>query len=163
MFNTIVNISHIITKFATFVTYTCMIMCAKYGRKPTAFAKVTLKFPTMSFSQVVHDLGVLDSELTFSHHIDQVCHSCYYQLRQLRVIACSLTFNAAVSLVHVFVFSCLDYCSSILAGLPGGSDEKVEAGSRGCSTTSRSLTTYLNICGMYCTAYYIRRKKKRGM
>src|SRR6218665_2431120 len=78
------------------------------------------EFPMMTFSQVVHDLGVLlDSELTFSHHIDQVCRSCYYQLRQLRVIARSLTFNAAVSLVHAFVFSRLDYCSSIFVGLPG--------------------------------------------
>src|SRR6218665_3032519 len=49
---------------------------------------LSAEFPTMSFSQVVRDLGVLlDSELTFSHHIDQVCRSCYYQLRQLRVIA----------------------------------------------------------------------------
>src|SRR6218665_1580062 len=33
-------------------------------------------------------------------HIEQVCRCCYYQLKQLRVIARSLTFNAAVSLVH---------------------------------------------------------------
>src|SRR6218665_2290221 len=90
----------------------------------------------MSFSQVVRDLGVLlDLELTFSHHIDQVCHSCYYQLCQLRVIARSLTFNAAVSLVHAFVFSRLDYCSSIFAGLPGGSDGDVDAGPPGCGST----------------------------
>src|SRR6218665_382965 len=63
--------------------------------------------------------------LTFSHHIDQVCRSCYYQLRQLRVIARSLTFNAAVSPVHAFVFSRLDYCSSIFAGLPGVRMEKL--------------------------------------
>jgi len=36
------------------------------------------ELPTLSFSPVVRDLGVLlDSELTFSHHIDQVCRSCY--------------------------------------------------------------------------------------
>src|SRR6218665_2897924 len=78
---------------------------------------LSAEFLTMSFSQVVCDLGVLlDPELTFSHHIDQVCRSCYYQLHQLRVIARSLTFNAAVSLVHAFVFSRLDYCSSIFVG-----------------------------------------------
>src|SRR6218665_2140304 len=87
---------------------------------------LSAEFPTMSFSQAVRDLGVLlDSELTFSHHIDQVCRSCYYQLRQLRVIARSLTFNAAVSLVHAFVFSRLDYCSSIFVGLPGVRMEKL--------------------------------------
>src|SRR6218665_2123966 len=83
--------------------------------------------PTMSFSQVVRDLGVLlDLELTFRHHLDQeVCRSCYCQLHQLRVIASSLTFNAAVSLVHAFVFSRLDYCSSIFVGLPGVRMEKL--------------------------------------
>src|SRR6218665_556133 len=87
---------------------------------------LSAEFPTMSFSQVVRNLGVLlDSELTFSHHIDQLCRSCYYQLRQLRVIARSLTFNAAVSLVHAFVFSHLDYCSSIFVGLPGVRMEKL--------------------------------------
>src|SRR6218665_940149 len=85
---------------------------------------LSAEFPTMSFSQVVRDLGVLlDSELTFSHHIDQVCHSCYYQLRQRRVIARSLSFNSAVSLVHAFVFSRLDYC--IFAGLQGVRMEKL--------------------------------------
>src|SRR6218665_1983508 len=96
---------------------------------------LSAEFPTMPFSQVVRDLGVLlDSELTFSHHIYQVCRSCYYQLRQLRVIARSLTFNATVALVHAFVFSRLDYCSSIFVGLPGGSDGEVEAGPPGCGS-----------------------------
>src|SRR6218665_543483 len=48
-----------------------------------------------------------------------------YQLRKLRVIARSLTFNAAVSLVHAFVFSRLDYCSSIFAGHPEVRMEKL--------------------------------------
>jgi len=39
---------------------------------------------------------------------------------------CSLlTFNAAVSLVHAFVFSRLDYCSSIFAGHPEVRMEKL--------------------------------------
>src|SRR6218665_2177851 len=45
-------------------------------------------------------------------------NACYgFQLRQLRVIARSL--------VHDFVFSRLDYCSSIFAGLPGVWMEKL--------------------------------------
>src|SRR6218665_3442950 len=87
---------------------------------------LSAEFPTTSFSQVVRDLGVLlDSELTLSHHIDQVCLNCYCQLQQLRVIARSLTFNAVVSLVHAFVFSRLDYCNSIFIDLPGVLMEKL--------------------------------------
>src|SRR6218665_3858974 len=118
---------------------------------------LSTEFPTMSFSQVVRDLGVvLDPELTFSHHIDQVCRSCYYQLRQLRVIARSLTFNA-VSPVHAFVFSRLDYCSSIFVGHPGVRMEK----SRGATglrldllAGSGSLITYPTIYGMCCTGFH---------
>src|SRR6218665_662776 len=37
---------------------------------------LSAELPTMSFSSVVRDPGVLlDSELTLSLHIDQVCHS----------------------------------------------------------------------------------------
>ena len=81
----------------------------------------------MSFSSVVRDLGVLlDSELTLAPHINQVCRSCYYQLRQLRVIARSLSYKAAVSLVHAFVLSRLDYCSSVFVGLPRVRIESLE-------------------------------------
>jgi len=37
MFNKIVNINRIITKFTTFVPYTCMIMCTKFGKKWTLY------------------------------------------------------------------------------------------------------------------------------
>jgi len=43
MFCKIVNTNYIITKFAAFVSYTCMIMCKKFGKKRTTFAEVTLK------------------------------------------------------------------------------------------------------------------------
>jgi len=43
MFNKIVNMNHTITKFATVIPYTCMIMCTKFGKKQTSFAEVTLK------------------------------------------------------------------------------------------------------------------------
>ena len=49
-------------------------------------------FPHIAFSTCVRDLGaVLDSELTFSHHINLIARKCYYQLRQLRVVSRSLT------------------------------------------------------------------------
>src|SRR6218665_547815 len=43
MFNKIVNTNRTITKFATFVPYTCMILCTDFGKKRTSFAEVTLK------------------------------------------------------------------------------------------------------------------------
>ena len=82
---------------------------------------LAIKYPHFTFSSSVRDLGVtLDQELTFVRHINLLCRSCYYQLRQLMVISHSLSPAAATTLVHAFVVSRLDYCSAIYMykGLP---------------------------------------------
>src|SRR6218665_3376835 len=67
----------------------------------------------------VRDLGLtLDQQLTFAPHINRLCRDCYYQLRQLGVISRSLTSTATATLVHAFVTSRLDYCSTLYVGLP---------------------------------------------
>src|SRR6218665_1794368 len=80
---------------------------------------VAVAFPNISFQDSVRDLGViLDQELSFSLHINQLPRSCYYQLRQLQVVSRTLSCSAAAALVRAFVTSRLDLCSSILVGLP---------------------------------------------
>src|SRR6218665_818264 len=78
------------------------------------------QFPhIICFQDSVRDLGViLHQELSFSLHINQLTRSCYYQLRQLRVVSRFLSCSAAAALVHAVVTSRLDHCISILAGLP---------------------------------------------
>lgn len=61
------------------------------------------------------DIGVID--LTFAPHINLLCPNCYCQLCQLRVVSRSLTSTAASTLIHSFVFFCLDYCSALSLGL----------------------------------------------
>jgi len=46
-----------------------------------------------------------------------VCRSGYFQLRQLRPVARSLTADPAKSIVHAFVACRLDYCNSLLHGI----------------------------------------------
>ena len=55
------------------------------------------------------------NEPTFVRHINLLCRSCYYQLRQLRMagLSRSLSPAAASTLVHASVVSRLDYCSVI--------------------------------------------------
>jgi len=86
-----------------------------------AYFSLSSLFPRITFSTCVRDLGVmLDPELTFSHHINLVARKCYYQLHQLRVVFRSLTHQSTLTLVHAFVTSRFDSCSSLLAGLPLG-------------------------------------------
>src|SRR6218665_1471609 len=73
-------------------------------------------FPHITFSTWVRDLGaMIDSELTFSHHINLIARQCYCQLR---VVSRSLTHQSRLTLVHAFVTSRIDCCCSLLAGLP---------------------------------------------
>ena len=82
-------------------------------------AALAAAFPLFTFSSVVRDLGVtLDQELTFAPHINLLSRDCFYQLRQLRTVARSLTASATSTLIHAFVPTRLDYCCSVYAGLP---------------------------------------------
>ena len=51
-------------------------------------------------------------------HISQLSRTCFYHLRQLRVVRRSLTTDSAHSLIRALVHSRVDYCNGVLAGLP---------------------------------------------
>ena len=77
------------------------------------------KFSLFSFSSSVRDLGVvLDSSLTFTEHISNLTRSSYFHLRRLRVIRRSVSSSIFTTLVHAFICSRIDYCNSLLIGLP---------------------------------------------
>ena len=70
-------------------------------------------------SKEVRDLGVTyDSTMRLEAHVRNVCKSAYHQLHNIYRIRRYLTENAAKSLVHAFITSRLDYCNSLLCGLP---------------------------------------------
>lgn len=84
-------------------------------------------FPHFDFPTSVRNLGLrLDQELAFCEHLNRVGHACFYHLRQLQVISHSLSPNAAPALVHAFVSSKTDYCSTIYMDLPLGHVEHIE-------------------------------------
>src|SRR6218665_3634999 len=92
------------------------------GRRQLAkvdFSMLADTFPYVVFSTTVRDLG-FTQELSCSEHVYLITRSCYYQLRQLRVVMRSLSRDAAVVLVHAFVTSSIDHSCSVLVGLPLG-------------------------------------------
>ena len=65
---------------------------------------LTLPNATVQFSTVVNDLGVqTDSQLSMSNHIAKLSRSCFFHLRQLRLIRQSLTPEAMNTLVQSFI------------------------------------------------------------
>src|SRR6218665_1568086 len=74
-------------------------------------------FPVLT--RFVRDWGVtLDSELTFADHISLLTRSCFYQLRRLRAIRRLVSPKVFLTIVHAFICTRIDYCNSLLIGLP---------------------------------------------
>ena len=76
---------------------------------------------SVPFQSNICSLGVhLDSQLTMRTHVQRICRSSFYQLRQLRSIRPSLSETSCSALVHAFITGRLDYCNSLLAGIGDG-------------------------------------------
>ena len=70
-------------------------------------------------NNVAKNLGVtIDDRLSFSNHIASVAKSCRFALFNIQKIRPFLTQYATQLLVQAMVISRLDYCNSLLAGLP---------------------------------------------
>ena len=65
------------------------------------------------------NLGVtLDAALNLKCHINQTCRRAYAELHKIGRIRRYLSDKTCASLVHAFVSSRVDYCNSLLFGLP---------------------------------------------
>ena len=83
----------------------------------------------------------------WERHIIKVAGICYFHLRRLRTVRRNLGEKTTTSLVTAFVTSRLDYCNSVLAGLPnfngGHSNSALPLNCFLCCTSS-TLDTALN-------------------
>ena len=74
----------------------------------------------------VRNLGVwFDSDFSFSKHVQNVCKSCFIQLREFRNTRQFLTHDAAVLVANAFVSSRLDYCNSLFRSLSKNSAARI--------------------------------------
>uniref|UniRef100_A0A674EDB2 Reverse transcriptase domain-containing protein n=1 Tax=Salmo trutta TaxID=8032 RepID=A0A674EDB2_SALTR len=80
---------------------------------------ITVDNSLVSSSQSAKNLGViLDNTLSFSTNIKAVTRSCRFMLYNIRRVRPCLTQEATQVLIQALVISRLDYCNSLLAGLP---------------------------------------------
>ena len=71
------------------------------------------------FSDSARNLGViLDGSLSMKEQVCRVCQLCYLELRRIGSIRRYLSKETTKTLVTSFVLSRLDYCNSLLVGLP---------------------------------------------
>ena len=73
----------------------------------------------VKFSSSVRNWGItLDSTLLLHQHVMNICRVGYLELRSINSIRNLLSVDAVKTLVCSLVLSRLDYCNSLLIGLP---------------------------------------------
>ena len=93
---------------------------------------------SISFADFVRDLGLIfDSELSMFDHITSVARNCYFQIRLLGKLRPFLTQEAAALIAIATITSRLDYCNSVLWGLPATQLDRLQ---RVQNTAARIVT-----------------------
>jgi len=73
------------------------------------------------------NLGVIfDSKMDMDKHIKSVCKASNFHLRNIGSIRNILTDSSASQLVHAMISSRLDYCNSLLNGLPDTKTQRLQ-------------------------------------
>ena len=81
--------------------------------------ELTIDGHTIQCSQSARNLGVMfDEHLNMEAHVKATCRSAFFQLKQIGHIRGALDTTTTQMLVHALVTSRIDYCNSLLFGLP---------------------------------------------
>ena len=76
---------------------------------------ITIGNAQIPFKQSVKNLGfTLDCHLTMNAHVSNITRPCYFELRRFASIRRFLTNTVTATLGSSFVFSSIDYCTSLL-------------------------------------------------
>ena len=88
---------------------------------------ITVKSDTIKSSEKARNIGVtFDRTLTMSPHINEVIEGAFYHLRNIAKIRKYISADTTEVLVHSFVSSRLDFCNSLLYGLPKSELNKLQ-------------------------------------
>lgn len=73
----------------------------------------------VAFTEKAKNLGVyFDSQLSMSHHVNQLCKSLHFEIRRIGHLANVLSLESLKTLTSAYIFSRIDYCNSLFFALP---------------------------------------------
>ena len=95
-----------------------LVFSSCYRPRPN-IGNLTIVDKMVNCSSTAKDIGVtLDNYLSMVPHITAVCKSAFFHLRNSSKIRGFLNTETTKTLVHAFVTSKVDYCNSLLYGVP---------------------------------------------
>ena len=95
-----------------------LVLSSSYRARPF-LDSVTVGSDLVSSANSARNIGVLfDSSMSLIPHVTSVCKSAFYHLRKIFNIRKFLSYESTVTIIHAFITARLDYCNSLLFGLP---------------------------------------------
>ena len=106
-----------------------VLLCGPSSRRETVPVDcLSVGEESTPFSNVVKTLGVtLVAELSMEQHVSAVVRSCFFHIRSLSKVRPYITYKAASSIAVCLILSKLDYCNSLLSGLPQQQIKRLQA------------------------------------
>ena len=120
-----------------------LVISSSYRPQPP-LSSVNICDETVCCSSSARNIGVIfDQSLCMVPHVNAVCQSSFFHLRNIGFIRKYLTYDAAKIIIHAFVVSKLDYCNSLLYGLPSYLIRKLQH-------VQNSAARLVNQCPRFC-------------
>ena len=96
-----------------------IVLASPHYTESTRAITVTVGNASIASSQHIRNLGVIfDQTMSMQNHVSSVCQSAFFHLRNIRTLKPFLTTDTLTTVAHAFLSSRIDYCNSILIGIP---------------------------------------------
>ena len=97
----------------------CLVLTSSFFKQQFNDLQINVSSTEINPSLSARNLRVIfDSHLNLESHINTVCRSAYFYLRNIPSVRNMLTDNACSQLIHSLVTVRIYYCTSLLYGLP---------------------------------------------
>ena len=104
-----------------------MIIGSRQQLEKVSVAELSVVDISVAPASTTRNLGVLfDRNLKFDAQITKTCCAGYYYLYNIRKIRKNLTLDSTRCLVHTLVMGRVNYCNSLLYGLPRNNINKLQ-------------------------------------
>ncbi len=129
--------------------------------KKLNFDSVTVGNDVIPKSATSGNLGVtFDENMNMKSHINNVCKSGYYHLRNISRIRKCITNESCVTLVHAFITSRLDYCNTLFAGLPDCDIDKLQLVQNSAARVVTLTRKFDHITPVLCNLHWLPVKER---
>jgi len=103
------------------------------------------------------DVGVyIDADMSMRTHVTAVVTACFAALCQIRSVRRSLSRDALLTLVRALIVSKVDYCNSVLAGIAGQLQDRLQSVLNAAARLVFSARRSERITRLLCELHWLR-------